>query len=153
MDIYHDQFGNVFLNGELLLPGDAIRVFYPTFTHFAIYAGLLLCRDGLYRHFVYQYSKQQGCITLEVFSFEGRRAEVDHELRAQIVDRNVVLHRAHSRLGECRYDLFGNNCEHFARWCITGQHRSLQVENARAAAGVVLGVAAVFSLTALVARA
>ena len=34
------------------------------------------------------------------------------------------------------YDLFGNNCEHFAYWCKTGLKRSRQVRRAtRAAAG------------------
>ena len=34
------------------------------------------------------------------------------------------------RLGEQRYNLLFNNCEHFAVWCKTGQHRSGQVERA-----------------------
>ncbi|XP_052091290.1 uncharacterized protein LOC127728102 [Mytilus californianus] len=29
--------------------------------------------------------------------------------------------------GEFKYDLFVNNCEHFATWCVTGQTLSLQV--------------------------
>lgn len=34
------------------------------------------------------------------------------------------------RLGEERYNLMLNNCEHFAVWCKTGQHRSSQVDRA-----------------------
>ena len=34
-----------------------------------------------------------------------------------------------SRLGEQRYNLLFNNCEHFAHWCKTGRHRSSQVED------------------------
>ena len=40
-----------------------------------------------------------------------------------------VVSRAESRLGENGYNLFGNNCEHFAHWCKTGRHRSAQVED------------------------
>ena len=41
----------------------------------------------------------------------------------------VTLGRALGRLGEQRYNLIFNNCEHFAHWCKTGRHRSEQVEN------------------------
>lgn len=41
---------------------------------------------------------------------------------------DVVIARAVSRLGEARYNPFTENCEHFARWCKTGQSRSTQVE-------------------------
>ena len=40
----------------------------------------------------------------------------------------VSVHRALGRLGEQRYNLIFNNCEHFAHWCKTGRHRSAQVE-------------------------
>ncbi len=33
----------------------------------------------------------------------------------------IVVQRAQSRLGEQRYDLLTNNCEHFANWCKTGR--------------------------------
>lgn len=42
----------------------------------------------------------------------------------------VTLRRALARLGEQNYNLLFNNCEHFAHWCKTGRHRSLQVEQA-----------------------
>jgi hypothetical protein len=42
----------------------------------------------------------------------------------------IVTQLAESRLGESKYNLFFNNCEHFARWCKTGQHASEQVKNA-----------------------
>jgi hypothetical protein len=38
-----------------------------------------------------------------------------------------VLERAHSRLGETRYDLWTNNCEHFATWCKIGRSESPQL--------------------------
>lgn len=36
--------------------------------------------------------------------------------------------RARSRLGENRYRLWSNNCEHLVEWCISGFARSAQVE-------------------------
>ena len=41
----------------------------------------------------------------------------------------VTLRRAMSRLGEQNYNLLFNNCEHFAIWCKTGRHRSVQVDS------------------------
>jgi len=40
---------------------------------------------------------------------------------------SIVVQRAHSRLGEQRYDLLTNNCEHFATWCKTGRNESEQL--------------------------
>ena len=36
-------------------------------------------------------------------------------------DRDLVLARAQSKIGEEKYNLVTNNCEHFAMWCITGR--------------------------------
>lgn len=36
--------------------------------------------------------------------------------------------RARSRLGEDRYHLWSNNCEHFVTWCLSGTAASPQVE-------------------------
>jgi len=38
------------------------------------------------------------------------------------------VRRARSRLGERRYHLLRNNCEHFCNWCQLGECRSEQVE-------------------------
>jgi hypothetical protein len=46
------------------------------------------------------------------------------------VDAADVVRRARSRLGEARYRLLSNNCEHFVEWCLHGEHRSFQVERA-----------------------
>jgi hypothetical protein len=52
-----------------------------------------------------------------------------------------VLRRAESRLGEKSYNLVWNNCEHFARWCKTGDHVSEQVKDAAAGGGGSVGAA------------
>lgn len=38
-----------------------------------------------------------------------------------------IVDRARSRLGENRYRVFSNNCEHFCSWCISGESYSAQV--------------------------
>jgi len=43
-------------------------------------------------------------------------------------DAATALERARSRLGENRYRLWSNNCEHFVNWALDGEARSAQVE-------------------------
>jgi hypothetical protein len=43
-------------------------------------------------------------------------------------DVREVICRARSRVGEARYRLLTNNCEHFCEWCLGGTARSFQVE-------------------------
>jgi len=45
-------------------------------------------------------------------------------------DARVVIERARGRTGETQYDLWNNNCEHFAVWCKTGVAESTQVKAA-----------------------
>ncbi len=47
-----------------------------------------------------------------------------------------TVERALSRVGENKYNLLLNNCEHFAIWCKTGVSESYQVKRA---IGVLLG--------------
>jgi hypothetical protein len=42
-------------------------------------------------------------------------------------DPDAIIARAMSRLGDGNYHLIFNNCQHFARWCATGDHHSEQV--------------------------
>lgn len=44
-------------------------------------------------------------------------------------DRTEVTRRARSRLGEDRYRILSNNCEHFCEWCLRSEHRSYPVES------------------------
>jgi len=45
-------------------------------------------------------------------------------------DESRVVERARSRIGQTNYDLWHNNCEHFAVWCKTGIAQSSQVHAA-----------------------
>ena len=57
-------------------------------------------------------------------------------------DAGQAAERARSMLDQSGYDLFSNNCEHFATWCVAGEHSSSQVEAAASGASLV-GVGAV----------
>jgi hypothetical protein len=39
-----------------------------------------------------------------------------------------VVRRARLRVGEDRYNVLTNNCEHFCEWCVHGEHRSYQID-------------------------
>jgi hypothetical protein len=43
-----------------------------------------------------------------------------------------VVERVRSRLGERRYRVLTNNCEHFCAWALRDERRSRQVERLRA---------------------
>ncbi len=56
----------------------------------------------------------------------GRPTQVTNP-GASPAERDLAVQRALSRVGERRYSLTGNNCEHFANWCATGIAISQQV--------------------------
>jgi hypothetical protein len=43
-------------------------------------------------------------------------------------DGAAAVARARSRLGEDRYSVWSNNCEHFVSWCLHGHARSPQID-------------------------
>lgn len=71
--------------------------------------------------------------TLEAFA-AGRRIAVRRYTESEYNGEGAVR-RARSRLGEDRYDLQANNCEHFCTWVRTGQHFSKQVRFVETAVG------------------
>ncbi len=60
----------------------------------------------------------------------GRPVRVRPHTSARF-DRNDVVARARSRIGENCYRILSNNCEHFCEWCVHGTNRSPQVETWR----------------------
>jgi len=67
---------------------------------------------------------------------------------ASLAERAGAVERAAARIGERRYSLSGNNCEHFVNWCATGVAISHQVAGSFKAL-VQLAAAAAWSLLAL----
>ena len=109
---------------EQLAPGMHLIIYRRGYTHHGIYLG-----DGRVMHYAGRIKYPQGLveeISLAEFS-EGRafRAEISQIVR---FSGNEIVRRARSRLGERRYDLLRNNCEHFCNWCRLGENRSFQVE-------------------------
>ncbi len=97
---------------------DHIFVSHGIYTHHGID-----CGDGSVVHL----SRASGEIgRIDIDQFLSRRS-LRVQLWAAADDPEVVLQRATSRLGERGYNLFSNNCEHFASWCKTGVARSSQV--------------------------
>jgi Lecithin retinol acyltransferase len=75
-------------------------------------------------------------VTLEQFA-RGREWQVSTSA-APSFSGQIAVARARGRLGENRYSLWSNNCEHFVAWCLSGTPRSAQVDAiaARARGGV-----------------
>lgn len=113
--------------GELPARGAHLVTPWMGFAHHGIYAG-----DGRVVHYgALMYDiirKPVEEVTIEQFA-EGRPVFVV-EHGEPCLDVDEVLCRARSRLGEKRYRLFTNNCEHFAEWCLHGVARSFQAETA-----------------------
>lgn len=66
--------------------------------------------------------------TLKDFSGDGGVSVRSHPLAVHNIEQRIA--RAMSRLGEDRYNLVTNNCEHFVNWCIDGTPSSKQVNRA-----------------------
>ncbi len=99
------------------------------FAHHGIYVG-----DGRVVHYgalLYDIIRRPvEEVTLERFA-EGRPVFVVRHAGTPFEGQAVIC-RARSRLGEDRYRLLTNNCEHFVEWCLYGVARSFQVATALA---------------------
>ena len=67
----------------------------------------------------------------------GQRVWVRSDAPSEF-DVREIIGRARSRVGEDRYRLLTNNCEHFCEWCLRGTARSFQVEAWLAHPGLML---------------
>ena len=76
----------------------------------------------------------------------GRPVWIRFEARTRF-NCGEVIRRAQSRVGERRYRLLTNNCEHFCEWCLRGESRSYQIE-----AWLVRPVRALKAIIRLIAR-
>ena len=95
------------------------------YTHHGIYVGrgMVVHYAGLSR---FLYSGPIEEVTISRFSM-GRAVRIIEYCESKYSPQEIVL-RARSRLGENKYDVLRNNCEHFCNWCISGCSRSTQVE-------------------------
>ncbi len=111
------------------------------YTHHGIYVG-----GGCVIHYAgLAYGLRRGPVervSLERFA-NGRPVRIRPDARR--FDRREVVARARSRLGECRYRILTNNCEHFCTWALRDECDSRQVERLRAAPHALLQALGAFA--------
>jgi Lecithin retinol acyltransferase len=104
-------------------------------------AHLITPRRGYFHHGIYVGEGRVIHYTADAFCLIRHPVEevsLVHFARGRVVwvrahapgsyDPADIVYRARSRLGEDRYRLLTNNCEHFCEWCARGLPRSAQVE-------------------------
>lgn len=141
------------LSDDFLRAGDIIGVSRGAYEHYAVYAG-----DRRVIHYAGDSSDFKERVSIRetpfeefqkdsseyfVLSFEGRYPVKIHSSTKFIsggyfdccnikwrgkYSPEETLKRAYSRIGETRYSVINNNCEHFALWCKTGNAQSTQVK-------------------------
>jgi hypothetical protein len=110
--------------GNELVAGARLIVSRRGYKHHGIYSGA-----GRVIHYAGGVCHSQGRVEeISLRDFAGNRPV--YACRApDSLSAEDIVRRARSRLGECRYDLFTNNCEHFCNWCQLGEPRSQQIES------------------------
>ncbi|WP_176049785.1 efflux transporter outer membrane subunit [Burkholderia sp. BCC1644] len=94
------------------------------YAHHGIYAG-----DGLVIHYGGFHHSARRC-PVECIPLRRFAAREDIRVQAEpdaVYTGMAVVERARSRVGEDRYRLLTNNCEHFCSWCVRGVGHSEQV--------------------------
>lgn len=130
--------------------GDHLYVDCGGYSHHGIFAG-----DDLVIHFDSTAARKViGTLNglpphvteVSMEEFSGGKIVYVRDYSQAVLAAEEIVKRARSRIGERGYDLFDNNCEHFAVWCKTGENHSSQIDAARkaattGAAGLALGTA------------
>jgi hypothetical protein len=112
------------LGTDALAPGTELIVDRLAYRHYGIYLGA-----GLVIHYAGRISHPHGLIeAVPLRSFVGKRRVHVGRRPAGSLHGEAIVRRARSRLGERRYTVFTNNCEHFCTWCQVGESRSQQVD-------------------------
>lgn len=136
--------------GATVAYGDVIGVQRLGYTHYGIYAS----EEAVIHYVGNQNETDMDAMVRETSLVTFLRGDEDWfvlDLDERATDNVAALHgdyemvetyspdetvrRARSRLGESRYNLLWNNCEHFALWCKTGREESDQVGSMLEAAG------------------
>ena len=112
-------------NAPLLPIGAHVTTPRAGYIHHGIYVG-----DGRVVHYAgYSSGFRVGPIEeVSLAEFADGHA-VSWRERTSRFSAEEIVRRARSRLGEDRYKLLANNCEHFCAWCIEGNSKSEQVEH------------------------
>jgi hypothetical protein len=117
--------------------GSHIKVSRGVYTHHGVYIG-----NQQVVHYTGEVGRKHNArVQVDDLSTFARGGTVEVVRYAKRLSRRAAVERALSRVGECSYDLVFNNCEHFARWCCTGDHASEQVRNATSSTAGAVGTA------------
>lgn len=109
--------------------GDHLIAEYPYYTHHGIDLG-----DGTVMEYGGKGGDRMSIRRVHRHAFFGRGpVRVRNYPRELLLSPEETVRRAWARLREQRYDLFNNNCEHFASWCKTGLHWSPQADGLKQA--------------------
>ncbi len=118
--------------------GDHISVSRRAYTHHGIEVG-----NGRVVHFTGEPGSKANAFIAETSVSEfacGGEVQTTEYANCLPVAKSISL--ARSRIGEEGYNLVFNNCEHFARYCKTEEHRSEQVKDVAGGTGATIGTGA-----------
>ena len=113
---------------EALLPGTHLSAPRWGYRHHGLYVG-----DGRVLHYrgMSRWLRRGPVEEVSLEQFAGGRGITVVAAPAPGLDVRAAIARARSRLGEDRWRLWSNNCEHFVTWCLEGTPHSEQVETWR----------------------
>lgn len=118
--------------------GSHLKVSGGAYSHHGVYIG-----DHRVVHYTGEVGrKRHARVQVDALSTFARGGTVQVVRYARRLSGRAAVERALSRVGESSYDLVFNNCEHFARWCCTGDHASEQVRTAASTTAGAVGSAA-----------
>lgn len=114
-----------------LKPGDILGVSRGMYEHYAVYIG-----NGEVIHYAAETSDFRGGAAIRRAPFQNFLGTAKSYFVVCFPEdifcfsAEETVRRAEEKLGETKYSLISNNCEHFAIWCKTGCTESQQVETA-----------------------
>jgi hypothetical protein len=116
---------------ETLAPGAHLTTRRLGYFHHGLYAGQgrVLHYRGMHRWAWHRRGPVEEISLAQFADGRGFKVMADGTPR---FDGTAAVERARSRLGENRWHLWSNNCEHFVSWCLSGTAHSAQVEAWRA---------------------
>ena len=117
--------------------GSHLKVSRGLYTHHGVYVG-----NQRVVHYTGEVGRKSNArVQSDALSTFARGGTVVVVHYGQRLSGRDAVERAMRRVGEATYHLAVNNCEHFARWCCTGDHASQQVRTATSSTAGVLGAA------------
>lgn len=100
--------------------GEHLYVYRSVYTHHSLYFG-----NGYVIHYAEHpgsiaCSLKNGVIRIDTIKKFADGCSINVEKSPKIYSNDVIIERSLDRLGENKYKVIINNCEHFVRWCRGG---------------------------------